>query len=190
MAFLLLIGAVLGVVHATSHDPNQNELWQMQYEEDVVKPYGAKSRRQLAEDLALERHNGRPGFKGAAKQFTTTKYTHLMASNCHPEPSGFFGSTSGKPAVLEYGFELETSLYATADRILDVITEHVMDEVLTRAFPGICYSSARRLQSLASDIPQLSSRKGKITGFKFQSTPTEAFSKSSTVSSVYVKCEK
>jgi len=111
------------------------------------------------------RHNQRPKNKSAGPpHYATTQYNYLMESNCRPKDNGFFGSTGGKPAQIQYGFLLETTVFANIDRILDIVNEHIMDAVLEETFAQQCGVASRRLLLAKVKKPGTS---GHITGFKF-----------------------
>jgi len=132
---------------------------------------------------ANQRHGSSELHKHAAIQYPVTQFNHLMESNCRPAQNGFFGSTSGDPAVLEYGFSLESSMFADVERILDVIDEHVMDAVLEQTFQDVCSSPDRSrrnrdreltlTQVRTSSSANAAGPPGRITGFKFAEETAE-----------------
>lgn len=121
-------------------------------------------------DVLNIRHNKPPHSKPVEHSYPRTKFTHLMASDCRPTQNGFFGSTAGAPAIIEYGFSLETTVFADVGRILDIIDEHVMDEVLSTTYPNLCATAGqRRKLSLTSGAQY----PGRVTGFKFEEESIE-----------------
>lgn len=125
--------------------------------------YAEPGHRRL-EAVPESRHNEPPPRKHIGDVIPQSKFTHLMQSNCRPEANGYFGSTAGIPAVIEYGFQLETTMVANVDRILDIIDDSVMDEVLAGTFTSIC-GFQRRLNFEA--IPGSFVNDPRITGFRF-----------------------
>jgi hypothetical protein len=74
-----------------------------------------------------------------------TNLMSLMQSPCRPERDGFFGSTSGEPIELEYGFKLEMMPLAPFRNIMEAVTETLVDEVLATSFPQVCGFRRRKL---------------------------------------------
>jgi hypothetical protein len=101
-------------------------------------------------NLLDARHNQPPDPKPANQNFPITKFSDLMQSTCRPETCGYFGSTAGNPAVIEYGFQLETTLFADITQILEAIEEQVIDTLLAKTFPDICSGNGGRRLSLLS----------------------------------------
>jgi hypothetical protein len=87
-----------------------------------------------------QRHNIPPIQKHAQISYPTSQESADMISPCKPERDGYFGSTSGHPTMIQYGFELESIINRSADitDALDAIREHVIDVILSYSFPTIC----------------------------------------------------
>jgi len=138
------------------------------------------------EELEFHGHSSPPEKKHASMSYPVTKFSHLMDAACRPSPNGFFGSTSGTPAIIEYGFSLETTVFADADLILDIIGEEVMGEVLTSTFSDICPSRRRtrrgRKLTLAGARQALS--QARVTGFKFEAETVEDSGKNNAKGSI------
>jgi hypothetical protein len=120
---------------------------------------GIFEHRQLG--LLEERHFFPPIDKTADATYPKSKSSSLMLSPCRPETNGYFGATSGAPLVVQYGFELETKANGNVDNALGSIGDHVMDTILSTAFPEICGFS-RRLNN-NNETPKVP----KLTGFQF-----------------------
>jgi hypothetical protein len=91
----------------------------------------------------------------------------LMATPCQPAKNGYFGGTSGIPALFEYAFEMESTATGNIQEALLVIEERVIFEVIADTFPQLC-GRERFLQEVQEEeIPNQS----RVTGFKFGSTP-------------------
>ena len=87
-----------------------------------------------------QRHNTPPIQKHAQIIYPQSQESAQMISPCKPERDGYFGSTSGKPIILQYGFEMESIINSSTDitDALDAIREHIMDVILSYTFPTIC----------------------------------------------------
>lgn len=134
--------------------------------------------------ILQERHNFPPKLKPLKNGDVVTKYSNLMTDEmCRPQENGYFGSTAGAPLVLEYGFELETTIFSNTDRILHAINQYIEMQVLSRTFSSMC-GLQRRLtetQAVVEATSDLAQRKlglfegtishgnvnEKITGFRF-----------------------
>jgi hypothetical protein len=145
--------------------------------------------------LLQERHNFPPKARPIQKGEVVTSYSHLMTENmCRPQQNGYFGSTSGTPMIIEYGFELEMTIFANTGQVLDAINEYIETQVLSSAFPTICAGMGRRvlettvideikdstnrhLGSFQGGIPQ-SSKGDQVTGFQFSQEVLEPSCKS------------
>ncbi|EEC49677.1 predicted protein, partial [Phaeodactylum tricornutum CCAP 1055/1] len=112
------------------------------------------------ESMRKARHEHSPLDKTADKAYSQKKFSALTQSLCRAEADGFFGATFGEPLVFQYGFEMETSKYAQLNVIFDAVSEHVMDSVLSSAFPETCRTEGRNLSPFAG-------RNGRVTGFYF-----------------------
>ena len=125
--------------------------------------------RRLGEAAPNERHNSPPGRKRVKEEKEASRFSYYMTSDCRPRSSGFFGSTGGDPVLFEYGFELETTIFATMDKILNIISDKVMDEMISRTFSDMCGVHRRRVQDTAIEPTSSSSSvgTGKVTGFHF-----------------------
>ena len=90
-------------------------------------------------DIAT-RHNIPPVQKHAKVVYPESQESAFIISPCKPERDGYFGGTSGHPSIIQYGFEIESTIEGSADIMdaLDTIREHVMDVVLSYTFPAIC----------------------------------------------------
>ena len=75
-----------------------------------------------------------------------TEFMALMESPCRPEYDGFFGSTSGEPLEVQYGFRLDTPPFSTIMDLLDVVEDRVVDSILSHSFPAQCGYRRRELQ--------------------------------------------
>lgn len=82
-----------------------------------------------------------------------------MASSCRPEHDGYFGSTFGGQARLQYGFRLETKPLSSIEDMLDLVEDKIVDGVLSNSFPDICGFTRRRLFASYREI--------RATGFRF-----------------------
>lgn len=112
----------------------------------------------MAKEL-IERHAVPPPDYDADFDFPQTNVATLLKTPCHPEGDGFFGSTSGQPIGLRYGFQMETAIHGDVTAALEAIDELVVDSVLSSVFPGVC-GDQRRLQTKAEE--------GRATGFRFR----------------------
>jgi hypothetical protein len=112
------------------------------------------------ESMRKARHEHSPLDNTADKAYSQKKFSALTQSLCRAEADGFFGATFGEPLVFQYGFEMETSKYAQLNVIFDAVSEHVMDSVLSSAFPETCRTEGRNLSPFAG-------RNGRVTGFYF-----------------------
>lgn len=97
----------------------------------------------------------------------------LMSSPCRPEADGYFGSTSGIPLDIQFGFEMETEDEENVEYLLDEIQEQIIDVALSSAFPNLCGFRRRKerarhlgMRGLSKVEAQLKA-KPRITGFKF-----------------------
>lgn len=135
-----------------------------------VEPQATELGHRRLEYNPENRHNQPPRSRHADLSYPVSRFTHLMASDCRPTQNGFFGSTAGAPAVIEYGFSLETTVFADIDRILDIIDEHVMDEVLSTTFSNLCSTPGRKLSLNSVRSAQ---HPGRVTGFKFEEESIE-----------------
>lgn len=110
-----------------------------------------------------QRHNAPPPHKTVNKKYPTTAVgvasEKLMVSPCRPEKDGYFGSTYGDPATLQYAFAMESRMNADISEALFVVQEYVMDVTIASTFPAIC--SARDLSVSAAE------NSNGVTGFKF-----------------------
>lgn len=125
--------------------------------------------RRLGETAPNGRHNSPPGRKRVKEEKEASRFSYYMTSDCRPRSSGYFGSTGGDPVLFEYGFELETTIFATMDKILNIINGRVMDGVISRTFSDMCGVHRRRVQDTDGE-PTTSSATvgaGKVTGFYF-----------------------
>lgn len=102
--------------------------------------------------------------------YDTTLLQH-MSSPCRPEYDGYFGSTSGTPFEIQYGFEMETEDEQNVDYLLEEIHEQIIDVVLSNSFPNLCGFRRRELQE--NNVRGLSTRESQLkakprtTGFRF-----------------------
>ena len=104
------------------------------------------------------------------KNYDTTLMQH-MSSPCRPEYDGYFGSTSGTPFEIQYGFEMETEDEQNVDYLLEEIHEEIIDVVLSNSFPNLCGFRRRELhensvRGLTTRESQLKA-KPRTTGFRF-----------------------
>lgn len=145
--------------------------------------------RRLGEAAPNGRHNSPPGRKRVKEEKEASRFSYYMTSDCRPRSSGFFGSTGGDPVLFEYGFELETTIFATMDKILNIISDKVMDEMISRTFSDMCGVHRRRVQDTASEPTSASSSvgAGKVTGFHFSA---EEKVQSSTINSLSIHEKK
>lgn len=105
-----------------------------------------------------------------------TTQLQFMSSPCRPETDGYFGSTSGTPLDIQFGFELETEDEENVEFLLEEIQEQVVDIVLSTTFPSLCgyrrrqerarHLSMRGLSGHGSQTSELKA-KPRTTGFKF-----------------------
>ena len=99
----------------------------------------------------------------------------FMSSPCRPETDGYFGSTSGTPLEIQYGFEMETEDEENLEYLLEEIQEQIVDVILSTSFPNLCGYRRRQertrhlsMRGLTSSESQLKA-KPRTTGFKFGS---------------------
>ncbi|GKZ01352.1 hypothetical protein MPSEU_001086200 [Mayamaea pseudoterrestris] len=125
--------------------------------------------------LLKERHDFPPKAKPIKKGEVVTKYSHLMSETmCRPQENGYFGSTAGIPMVLEYGFELESTLFANIDQVLDAINQYVETQILSRAFSSICGMERRLAEALGIDIGDENSMDRQISYFGGMDSSTQS----------------
>ena len=102
-----------------------------------------------------------------------TTLLQKMSSPCRPEYDGYFGSTSGVPFEIQYGFEMETEDEQNVDYLLEEIHEQIIDVVLSSSFPNLCGFRRRELGGKRGGDRSLSTRESQLkakprtTGFKF-----------------------
>lgn len=125
--------------------------------------------RRLGEAAPSGRHNSPPGRKRVKEEKEASRFSYYMTSDCRPSSSGYFGSTGGDPVLFEYGFELETTIFATMEKILNIISDRVMDEIITRTFSDMCGVYRRRVQDVEGEPTSASASmgSGRVTGFHF-----------------------
>ena len=114
-------------------------------------------------DKVIQRHNLLPSNKNAFSEYPDSLESKSMVSPCKPERGGYFGGTSGEPATLQYGFELESVMNADISDALFMIREHLMDTIFSITFPSICSFrdlSLTQERSFVGDIVG-------VTGFSF-----------------------
>ena len=122
--------------------------------------------------LDMSFHMSGPSERDVKPMFDTT-HLQYMSSPCRPESDGYFGSTSGTPLEIQFGFEMETEDEENVESLLEEIQEQVVDVVLSTAFPNLC--GYRRLQERARHLGMrgLSVQESALaaqprtTGFKF-----------------------
>jgi hypothetical protein len=117
-----------------------------------------------------------------------SRFSYYMTSDCRPRSSGYFGSTGGDPVLFEYGFELETTIFATLDKVLNIISDRVMDEVISSTFSDMCGVHRRRVQEDTAGNPAIASASvgaGKVTGFHFSAEEKVQSSKNHYSSSIH-----
>lgn len=102
-----------------------------------------------------------------------TSILSFMSSPCRPEADGYFGSTSGTPLEIQYGFELETEDEENVEYLLEEIQEQVVDVVLSTTFPNLCGYRRRQERERHLSMRGLTTRESELkakprtTGFKF-----------------------
>lgn len=124
--------------------------------------------------LDISFHKSKPHERNVVPLYDTTQL-QFMSSPCRPENDGYFGSTSGTPLEIQFGFELETEDEENVEFLLEEIQEQVVDVVLSTTFPNLCgyrrrelrgrHLSMRGLSTLSSES-QLKA-KPRTTGFHF-----------------------
>jgi hypothetical protein len=116
-----------------------------------------------------QRHNIPPARKHAQILYPQSLESADMISPCKPERDGYFGSTSGNPTVIQYGFEIESIIHGSTDiaDALDAIRERMMDVILSYTFPTIC-TLDRDLSTTNSNRTSLIYKIDKVTGFLFE----------------------
>lgn len=129
-----------------------------------------------ASDIST-RHNIPPVQKHASLAYPVSQESAFIISPCKPERDGYFGGTSGHPNMIQYGFEIESTIESSADIMdaLDTIREHVMDVVLSYTFPAICVID-RDVSTTDSNndgnnnrtMTYLSNNIESVTGFHFE----------------------
>ena len=112
-----------------------------------------------AQRMASQRHNVPPPNKSAEMEYPAGTESALMLSPCRPETDGYFGSTYGDPVILQYAFEMESSINADISEALDTVREQVMDVTVASTFPAVC-----SYRELSVTVPN--DFKG-VTGYKF-----------------------
>jgi hypothetical protein len=122
--------------------------------------------------LGLESHWSGPDERNIQPMFDTSTM-QLMSSPCRPETDGYFGSTSGTPLEIQFGFELETEDDDNIDFLLDEIQEQIVDMVLSSSFPNLCGYRRRQERERHLGMRGLSLHESKLkakprtTGFRF-----------------------
>jgi hypothetical protein len=140
------------------------------------------SRRRL--DMSF--HTSRAAERDVEPMFDTTQF-QFMASPCRPEMDGFFGSTSGTPMEIQFGFEMETEDEDNVESLLEEIEEQIIDVVLSAAFPNLCGYRRRQARARHLSMRGLSSLESALaaqprtTGFKFGSEMDQRAGKAKTL---------
>lgn len=122
--------------------------------------------------LDISFHKSKPHERNVVPLYDTTQL-QFMSSPCRPENDGYFGSTSGTPLEIQFGFELETEDEENVEFLLEEIQEQVVDVVLSTTFPNLCgYRRRERGRHLMRGLSTLSSEsqlkaKPRTTGFHF-----------------------
>lgn len=101
-------------------------------------------------DKAIPRH---AGFLPTLGTVTSRSFT---TNRCTLEQDGYFGATYGKPSLVTFGFELETTPSADTATIVNSIRSAVISKVLTSTFPDVCIPTATDQWNI-----------GQIWGFQF-----------------------
>jgi hypothetical protein len=128
--------------------------------------------RRLGEsDVPNGRHSSPPPRKRVSEEEELSRFSYYMTNECRPRASGYFGSTGGEPLVFQYGFELETTLFATRDKILNILSDRIMDQMLSSIFSDMCGLRRRRELGTVGDPPSegAGTTPSIVTGFKFNS---------------------
>lgn len=99
-----------------------------------------------------------------AKTSFNDQFMTDMHSSCRPEKDGYFGSTSGDPSRLTFGFRLETKPLSSIVDILDLVEDRIVDSVLSESFPELC-GFRRKLSE------------GRASGFRFLTLHESGMSK-------------
>jgi hypothetical protein len=121
-----------------------------------------------------QRHNVPPERKHAQILYPQSIESANMISPCKPERDGYFGSTSGIPTILQYGFEMESIISSTTDiaDALEIIRERIMDVLLSYSFPTICMIghdlSTSNSNSNNHNRTAFISKIDSVTGFHFE----------------------
>ncbi|CAB9517226.1 expressed unknown protein [Seminavis robusta] len=121
--------------------------------------------------LDMSFHMSAIGERNVKPMYDMTQLQY-MSSPCRPETDGYFGSTSGTPLEIQFGFELETEDEDPVEFLLEEIQEQVVDVVLSTTFPNLCGFRRRErerhlsMRGLSSQESQLKA-KPRTTGFKF-----------------------
>jgi len=129
-------------------------------------------RRRLDMSFHLSQMQERDVVPEATYDTTRDQY---MSSPCRPEYDGYFGSTSGSPYKIQYGFEMETGDEESVNYLLEEIHEQIQDVVLSSAFPNLCgfrrreYRKLGAIRRLSSSREQQLKATPRVTGFKFGS---------------------
>lgn len=87
--------------------------------------------------LGIEIHLSQTTERHVDKTYDTSTYL-LMASPCRPEKEGYFGSTSGTPLEIQFGFEMETEDGDKVQHLLNEIEQKIVDVMLSTTFPNLC----------------------------------------------------
>ena len=122
-----------------------------------------------------ERHDVPPSRKEIPTTTREASTTALLVSTpCQVESDGYFGSTFGDPAILEYAVQLFTknhdgsTLPTLSEEAIRGIRESIMESVIEDSFPTLCRSQrkTRRMDEGGHYLtPPTAS--GMITGFWF-----------------------
>jgi hypothetical protein len=124
--------------------------------------------------LDMSFHLSEPSVRDVKPMFDTTHF-QFMASPCRPETDGYFGSTSGTPLEIQFGFELETEDEDNVEFLLEEVEQQIIDVVLSTAFPNLCGYRRRQERARHLSMRGLSSQESALaaqprtTGFKFGS---------------------
>lgn len=110
--------------------------------------------------------------RSASIVFPRYRESALMVSPCHPERDGYFGGTSGIPVQFEFAFEMESSPTSDFRRALTMIKDHIIDNVVTDAFPQLCGVGRLLREKSDIDFPIVTHQNpSTVTGFRFGQTP-------------------
>jgi hypothetical protein len=117
-------------------------LWAMA----LAKVHAETGMEQPQRELARQSEGNAPDELNVdVKRSFDEQFMKEMHSSCRPEKDGYFGSTSGEPSRLTFGFRLETKPLSSIVDMLDLVEDRIVDSVLSESFPQLCGFRRRQL---------------------------------------------